>query len=62
MHPTGVARRTGCRITDANSASTGVPAAAAIVAITLWRANEQYRPASRNQGRPAGSMRKSNRL
>ena len=46
----------------AKSSSSGMSDAAAITEITLVRANELYRPASRNQGRPAGSMRKSKRL
>ncbi len=45
-----------------NSSSSGIPEADAIVGMTLSGANEQYKPASMNHGRPAGSMRKSNRL
>jgi hypothetical protein len=50
------------RIASSKSSGSVIPAAAAITGITLWRANEQYNPASRNQGCPAGSIRKSNRL
>ena len=39
-----------------------MPAADAITAMTLPGEYEQYSPASRNQGSPSGSMRKSNRL
>ena len=46
----------------ANRSGVVIPVAAAITATTLWRANEQYRPASRNHGCPSGSTRKSNRL
>ena len=44
------------------SRRTLVPAAPAMTATTLFSENEQYSPASRNHGRPSGSMRKSNRL
>ncbi len=46
---------------SSNSSATPIPAASAIVATTDARANEQYSPASRNHGRPCGSIRKSNR-
>ena len=60
--PTRVSRL-GVRGAPGDRVSSGVsmPPARAIVAITLWRAKELWRPASRNHGRPAGSMRKSKR-
>jgi hypothetical protein len=45
-----------------NNSFRGIPAAFAIQEITLVGAKEQYNPASKNQGCPCGSMRKSNKL
>ena len=45
-----------------NNSLRGIPAAFAIEEITLLGAKEQYKPASKNQGSPFGSMRKSNKL
>jgi hypothetical protein len=44
-----------------NNFSNGISTAFAIIEITLVRAKEQYSPASKNQGCPLGSIRKSNR-
>ena len=45
-----------------NKSFTDIPNALAIEAITLLGEKEQYNPASRNQGCPCGSIRKSKRL
>ncbi len=42
--------------------SREIPDAVAIAESTLISAKEQYSPASKNQGCPSGSMRKSNKL
>src|SRR4028119_497500 len=42
--------------------SREIPDALAIDESTLFWAKEQYSPASKNQGCPSGSMRKSNKL
>lgn len=55
-HPRATARATR----SPNNVGSSMPAAPAIVATTLDGLNEQYGPASRNQGRPSGSIRKSN--
>ena len=47
--------RRAARVTiSANRSSSPIPPCAAITTTTLCRANEQYRPASRNHGRPVG--------